>query len=72
MLYTPTLETCVAACAAYNVGVVRRGGRSSEMCMTAALVVNDGEGCYFKNATGGVNNPRTSGEGVRIDSAVLL
>lgn len=74
MIYAPDLESCVAACASYNIGYQKnsKDGVSvgGGMCKAVALVQVAGEGCYLKNGTG-TNNTGTS-YGARIDSALLL
>lgn len=67
--------SCVAACAEYNAGWSNSVASGIELgggyCLAVSLVIKEGEFCYLKNGTGR-NDTGTSGEGVRIDSAVLM
>ena len=74
-LYAPDLESCVAACASYNMGYlnnlnngVKVGGG---MCKAVALLLGPGEGCWLKNGTGKRDTGK-DGRGIKVDSAALL
>jgi hypothetical protein len=69
--YTPTLEACITACAAWNVAYPHSGLTDGPRgnCRSVALLKRPGEYCYLKNATG-TNN--TGGVQNVFVSAVLL
>ncbi|KHE79377.1 hypothetical protein GE21DRAFT_2651 [Neurospora crassa] len=77
-LYLPTLEACIDACATYNIvyqeNRPQRAGGAQDgtdmgLCRSVAIVKNEGDYCYLKNATGKDN---TFGNPDRYSVGVLL